>query len=83
MSRPRTKKPAAAPAQGFLRQMDAARFCGLSVDTVKRASDLFERTGGQCGLKGRRAGRLVLYAVADLVSWVEAGAPTGVHAAAM
>ena len=73
------KKRMAAPAQGYLRQVDAARFCGTSVDTVARAAKLYRATGGRFGLKSAQRGRLVSYAVADLIAWVELGMPTGFH----
>ena len=76
----KTQKTAAPPARGFLRQKEAATFCGVSVDTVQRATRLFEASEKRYGLKSRQAGRLVLYAVVDLVAWIDAGMPTGIHA---
>lgn len=78
---PHHKKKAAAPAQarGFLRQAVAAAFCGVSRDTLHRADQLYRRSGGRFGLRARKAGRCVLFAVEDLAAWIEAGMPTGVH----
>lgn len=77
---PNRKKRMAAPAQGFLPQADAARFCGTSVDTVQRATKLWTASAGRYGLRWRpRGARMKSYAVADLVAWVDAGMPTGYH----
>ena len=76
---PNRKKRMAAPAQGYLRQVDAARFCGTSIDTVQRATKLWTASGGRYGLRSFPRGRLKSYAVADLVHWVEIGMPTGYH----
>lgn len=76
---PNRKKRMAAPAQGYLRQIDAARFCGTSIDTVQRATKLWTASGGRYGLRSFPRGRARSYAVADLVNWVEIGMPTGYH----
>ena len=73
------KKSAAAPAQGFLRQAAAAKWCGVSRMSLFRAARLFELTSGRCGLRSRRAGRCVMFRREDLSEWVELGCPTGVH----
>ena len=65
---PNRKKRMAAPAQGYLRQIDAARFCGTSIDTVQRATKLWTASGGRYGLRSFPRGRARSYAVADLVS---------------
>lgn len=73
------KKKMAAPAQGYLKQVDAARFCGTSIDTVQRATKLWTASRGRYGLRWLPRGRMKSYAVADLIAWVEIGMPTGYH----
>jgi hypothetical protein len=74
------EKIAPHPARGYLRQTAAAEYCGVSADTIQRASRLHASSGGRYGLRSRPAGRLVLYSIADLTAWIEAGMPTGIHA---